>query len=68
MRKILPIFVLAGLSSACITVSKSVLNDSYAYRPLDRNEVYVFFPYDEICEHDRLAILAAEGDCPKIYK
>ena len=53
---------MAGFYSGCITVSKSVLNDSYAYRPIDRDEVYVFFAYDEICEHDRLAILAAEGD------
>jgi hypothetical protein len=62
MRKILLVGVLASLSTACISVSKSVLNDSYAFRPIDGAEVYVFFPYDEICEHDRLAILAAEGD------
>ena len=43
MRKILLVGLLAGFYSGCITVSKSVLNDSYAYRPIDRDEVYVFF-------------------------
>lgn len=62
MRKMILAGLLAGLSSGCITVSKSVLNDSYSYRPIDRDEVYVFFAYDDICEHDRLAILVAEGD------
>ena len=62
MRKLLMIGVLSGLSTGCITVSKSVLDDSYAYRPLALQDVYVFFPYDEICEHRRVAILAAEGD------
>lgn len=62
MRKLLSVTVLAALSSGCITVSKSVMNDSYTYRPLNRDAVYVFLPGDEVCAHDRIAILAAEGD------
>lgn len=62
MRNILLVFVLTGLSSACISVSKSVLTHDYRMDPIERDDVYVFFAYDEICEHDRIAILAAEGD------
>jgi len=62
MRKRLSLITLAVLSTGCISVSKSVLNDSYRYQPIPRDDVYVFFPYDDVCEHDRIAILAAEGD------
>lgn len=62
MRNVLLLLVLAGSSSACISVSKSVLTQDYRMSPVARDDVYVFFAYDEICEHDRIAILAAEGD------
>ena len=62
MRNVLLMFVLASLSTACVSVSKSILTHDYRMDPVARDEVYVFFAYDEICEHDRIAILAAEGD------
>jgi len=62
VRKNFVMLVVVALSTACVSVSKSVLTQDYRMNPVERDDVYVFFAYDEICEHDRVAILAAEGD------
>lgn len=49
------------LATACVSVSKSVLNDRSAY-PVAQPDVYVFLPGDEIPEScERVALLHASG-------
>ena len=53
---------LALVVAACVTVNKSVLDQSFMDAPLPRERVHVYLPGDEIPAHTRIAILNAEGD------
>ena len=53
-----PLLVLA----ACVTVSKSVLSRTHASQPIPQDDVHVYFVDDSIPQHERVAILMAEGD------
>lgn len=47
--------------TACVSVQKSVLMPGLA--PVETTDVQIFFDYDEnICAHDRVALLNAEGN------
>ena len=50
------------LLSACVTVSKSVLDRSFMGARVPMEDVHVYLPGDELPEHTRVAILNAEGD------
>jgi hypothetical protein len=56
---IMPMMILL---SGCVSVNKSVLDRSFAQRPVPQEDVRVFFANDPLPEHIRVAILRASGD------
>jgi hypothetical protein len=56
---ILPIMILLA---GCVSVNKSVLDRSFAQRPVAPENVRVFFADDPLPDHIRVAILRASGD------
>jgi hypothetical protein len=58
--------ILAGVFilsvAACVTVNKSVLNNTRMMRPVAKDQVQVFFSSDTIPAHERIAILNGKGD------
>jgi len=65
MKRFLPVGIWVVALSACVTVSKSILNDSYMANPVPRGEVALLLASmnDSIptnCE--RVAVLHASGD------
>ena len=55
---------LAGalLAMACVSVNKSVLSQARMAFPVPKERVQVYFPEDSVPNHERIAILNAEGD------
>jgi len=52
----------AAVATACVTVNRSVLSESRMAFPVPQVRVQVYFPEDSVPEHERIAILNAEGD------
>lgn len=59
MWMIIPMMIML---TGCVSVNKSVLDRSFAQRPVPPEDVRVFFSDDALPEHIRVAILSASGD------
>ena len=62
MRNLVPLVGLTLVISACVTVNKTVLDQSFVAAPVPKEDVHIYLPGDEVPEHTRIAILHAEGD------
>ena len=49
------------LLTGCVTVNTSLLTDAYKANPVPGIDVHVFFADDSVPDHERVAILYAEG-------